>query len=155
MFGRPGEDRVEIGPFRAENGYRSSGVLVSIEAEVVVWEAGEVTGHRRSDNGFEVRAIHNLRSDLRTLLDAGRGRITFGDHDYSSLVALEGSDVDAFALEVTLPDVDRWWEPLGTIGPTEIHRLVAAIDQIEELLGDLRGYPGCCGRPDPTFRVYE
>lgn len=154
VFGRPGGDRVEIGPFRAEDGSFVDGVLVSIEAEVVVWEAGEVSSRRRSDNGFEARAIQHLRTDLRTLLDAGRGRITFGDHDYSSLVELTACG-DAFALDVTIPDVDRWWEPLGTIGPTDIDRLIATVDRIEAVLGDLSGYPGCCGRPDPTFCVYD
>jgi hypothetical protein len=126
---------------------------VSIEAEVMLWEAGQVAGHRGSENGFEVRAIQHLRTDLRMLLDNGRGRIHFGDHDYSPLVELKATGAGALALEVTLPDIDRWWEPLGSIGAAELQRLIAAVDRIEEMLGDLSGYPGCCGRPDPTFRM--
>lgn len=155
VFGRSGGDRVEIGPFRAEDGQRFNGVLVSIEAEAVMWQAGQLTGRRRSVNGFEARAIQNLRTDLRLLRDLGRGQIYFGDHDCYGLVELHATGAGAFALEVTLPDIDRWMEPLGTIGTVEIDRLIAAVDRIEEHLGDLSGYPNCCGRPDPTFSVTE
>lgn len=155
VFGRDGGDRVEIGPFRSENGSRLDGVLASIEAEVVVWQAGEVIGRRRSANGFEARAIVNLRVDLRTLLELGRGQIVFGDHDWGSLVELAATDAGAFALQASLPEIRRWSEPLGTIRIAEIDHLIAAVDRIEEQLGDLNGYLGCCGRPDPTFRVTD
>lgn len=89
------------------------------------------------------------------LRDLGRGGIYFGDHDCYDLVELDAVDAGTFALTVTLPDIDRWWEPTGTIGAAEIDRLVAAIDRIEEEVGDFSNDPGCCGRLDPTFHVTD
>ena len=101
---------------------------------------------------MEPYALANLRSNLSSMIAAGRGTFWFGDHDFAMLVEVTcAGDDTAAALTLDLPPVDRWDIRLPDLSVQEMKDLIATIDEIEEELGPLTGACGACGVKEPLF----
>jgi hypothetical protein len=144
-FGQPTGDHLVFGPLEAAEQPEY------VAAPIELWIDGSVVVRLGDRNGIETRALACLRDDLRSLRRAGTGIVTFGDHDFPSMVTLEGRADGSVAVTVDVPSADRWDVVLEPMHRADIDALVAAVDAVEAAVG-LDAWCSACGRPEPTYR---
>lgn len=113
------------------------------QIEVERFGADAVTIDDKS--GLEPAVLARLRSDLRLMIAARNGSLTFGTHDRTMMVELIAIDPELVAVIVDVPQFGLPDTDVATIQMSELPALIEQIDNIEATFGPLVGRCDACG----------
>lgn len=149
-IGHGDDDYVSFGPLSPDESSREGETYNFLMGPITVVAPRHQTYRLEDRHGVEPLALAHFRTDLRTLLRAGSGRVFFGDHDFSQIVDLEFVDGE-LRLRSDLASLDVWEIEVATLTSSEIAATIEQIDRVEERFGPLAGFCGGCGVPQSAF----
>lgn len=148
VFGDQDGKRIEFGPLTAFDHGTDS--LSFFDADIVLRVGGcEPLALERS--GIEALALSHFRTNIRRLVERGRGSVLFGDHDYGQMVEITARGDGLAAITVDLPAVDQWDIALPPMTLDQLLQTAVVVDEVESRFGSLIGYCDACGEPAEVY----
>ncbi len=144
--GRATHAAIVFGPLSGrERSRRDDGTFNLLDGLITVERFNEDVITIDDRSGLEPAALARLRSDIRLMIAARNGSLTFGTHDRTTMIELIAIDPELVAVVVDLP---QWGLPdtdVATIQLSELRGLIEQIDAVEATFGPLVGRCDACG----------